>query len=67
MEFVTYLYTMVIFAGFVLLNDDNSFDWAEIIFAAYICVSAPAFFVDVRFRLCQRGGRFVPFLFHAHE
>ena len=45
MEFVTYLYTMVIFAGFVLSNDDNSLDWAEIIFAAYICVSATAYAV----------------------
>eukprot|EP00904_Undaria_pinnatifida_P012808 jgi/Undpi1/8658/HiC_scaffold_25.g11123.m1 len=37
LEFVAYLYTMVIFAGYVLLNEDNSFDWAEITFASYVC------------------------------
>lgn len=38
---VTYLCMMSFFAGFVLLNDEEEFDWTEIIFAFYVVVSAP--------------------------
>ena len=41
LDFVTYVSMMGFFAGFVLLNDENTFDWAEIVFAFYVCVSAP--------------------------
>ena len=61
LEFVAYLYTMVIFAGYVLLNEDNSFDWAEITFASYVCVSFSACFATVRFRLRQRGDQLMLF------
>lgn len=41
LDFATYMCIMGFFAGFVLLNDENTFDWAEIVFASYVWVSAP--------------------------
>lgn len=38
---------MFFFVGFVLLDDENTFDWAEIVFAFYVCVSAALFFLFV--------------------
>lgn len=41
LDLVTYLCMMSFFAGFVLLNDEEKFDWTEIVFAFYVVVSAP--------------------------
>ena len=38
---VTYLFMMAVFGGFVLLNDNDTVDWADIVFVLYIVVSAP--------------------------
>eukprot|EP00904_Undaria_pinnatifida_P012811 jgi/Undpi1/8660/HiC_scaffold_25.g11125.m1 len=37
LDLVTYLSMMWVFGAHVLVNDDDEFDWAEIVFAIYIC------------------------------
>lgn len=44
LDVVTYLCVMGILGGFVLLHEDNTFEWAEIVFAFYIRVSDPFLF-----------------------
>ena len=69
LEFVTYLYTILIFVRFVLLKDDNSFDWAEIVFSSYICVSGPVLLVLLIYMFaCAGEGRMcAQFKFHTYE
>ena len=55
LDLVTYLCMMSFFTGFVLLNDTHTFDWADIVFAFYVCVSAPLTFLFVFLRVRQRA------------
>lgn len=55
LNLVTYLCMMGFFAGFVLLNDENMFDWTETVFAFYVVVSAPFYVSLAFFRVRQRA------------
>lgn len=58
LDLFTYLATMALFGGFVLMNDKNTLDWTEIVFAFYICVSAlsvSCFMLVILFYVSQRA------------
>ena len=55
LDLVTYLWMMGFFAGFVLFNDETTFDWTEVIFASYVIVRSPPSDLVAFLRVRQRA------------